>query len=139
MKLSTLLLAAALAGSSIAADEVKPTEVSAPASQPGDDNILKPTDLAALQTASGKRIIIEGAIVAAGANKTESIRFLNFTNNYRDSVSLVFYTNTGGGTFTKEKVAGYVGKKVRVNGVLTERNGAFQIKIELLDQIKVQP
>ena len=139
MKLLALLLTVALTGSSIAADPVNAATDSTPAGKPGEDNIFKPTDLAAIQAAMGKTVIIEGAIVAAGANKTESIRFLNFTRNYRDSVTLVFHTNIGNGNFTKDKVAKYVGKKVRAKGVLTERNGAFQINIESLDQIKVQP
>ena len=96
-----------------------------------------PTDLAALKPLKGQKIVMEGTVANAGANKTESIRYLNFTKNFRESVSLVFFANSGGGTFTKEKLATYVGKKVRVNGTLSEYNDALQIRVESLDQIKV--
>ncbi len=129
----------ALAAGAFAADEAKPADPATPATRQGIESVFKPTDLEALKSALGKKFIVEGAIIAAGANRNESIRYLNFTANYRDSVTLVFHVTLGGSAFTKQKIAEFVGKKVRAHGVVTEHNGAFQIEIRDLSQIKVQP
>ena len=139
MKFSILLLIAALAARLAADDAPKLTEPTAATAEPSERGIYRPTELDALRAILGKTLLVEGTVLAAGANKIETIRFLNFTPNYRDSVSLIFLTNTGSGTFTKEKIAAYVGKKVRVSGTITERNGALQIQIQSFDQIKVLP
>ena len=62
---------------------------------------------------------------------------MNFTDNFRLSVSLTFFANAGDGKFTKEKLAEFVGKKVRVTGELTEFNGMLQIKMTSIEQLKV--
>jgi hypothetical protein len=77
--------------------------------------------------------VIEGTIASSGANKADTIRYLNFTKNFRESVSLVFF----GGKVPKEKLSEYVGKKVRATGTLDDHNDALQIKVDNLDQIKV--
>jgi hypothetical protein len=117
------------------AEPAKPAAPATPAAPApaADAKVYAPTDLAALKPLKGQKIILEGKIVSTGSNKTDSIRYLNFTKNFRESASLVFF----GGAVPKEKLAGFVGKKVRVNGVLSEHNEALQIKVESLDQIKV--
>jgi hypothetical protein len=112
----------------------EPAKTPAPA---GEVKAHAPTDLAALKPLKGQKILLEGKIVSSGANKADSIRYLNFTKNFRESVSLVFFANSGGGTFTKDALAKFVGKTVRVNGTLSEYNDALQIRIESLDQVKV--
>ncbi len=77
-------------------------------------------------------------MAALGESKA-GVRYLNFTKDYKQSVSLVFLPNAGNGAFTKEKLTEFVGKKIRVTGQLSDRNGAAQIKMTSLDQIKVQP
>ena len=115
----------------------KPAEPAKPAEASAEVKTYAPTDLTALKEVKGKKVILEGKIAASGANRTESIRYLNFTQNFRESASLVFFANAGSGNFTKEKLAEYVGKKVRVTGTLSEYNGSLQIRMESLDQIKV--
>ncbi len=115
------------------ADPAKPAETPT-----GEIRIYAPTDLEALKAVKGQKIVVEGVVAGLGANKTESIRYLNYTQEYRQSVSLVFFASTGAGVFTKEKLTEFVGKKVRANGILAEHNGALQIKVETLDQLKVQ-
>lgn len=127
----------ALATSAFSADE-KPAAPASPTAV-ALSKIFAPTALAELKPLIKQKIIIEGKLVKLGANKTGSIQYLNFTEKYTESVSLVFFANQGGGTFTKEKLGEYVGKTVRVNGELTEYNGALQLKIESLDQLKIQP
>ena len=90
-----------------------------------------------LKALKGKVVTVEGPIVVQGENKGGTVRYLNFTTNFRQSVSLTFFASAGDGEFTKEKLAEFVGKKIRVNGELTEYNGSLQIKMTSLDQIKI--
>jgi hypothetical protein len=120
------------------AEPAKPTDPAKPAEPTADAKVYAPTDLATLKPLKGQKITLEGKIDNAGANRAETIRYLNFTKNFRESVSLVFFITGGGGAFTKEKLAEFVGKKVRVNGTLSEYNGNLQIRVTALDQLKVQ-
>jgi hypothetical protein len=86
-----------------------------------------------------RRVVVEGRIVGAGESKTGSVRYLNFTKNYRESVSLVFFTREKEKGFTKERLSGYVGRRVRVGGLLSERSGALQIQIFDFEQIRLLP
>lgn len=99
--------------------------------------IYAASDLDGLKAVKGQKIVLEGKVHKLGSNKGETIRYLNFTADYHASASLVFFANAGGGTFTKEKLGEFVGKKVQANGTLSEYNGSLQIKIESLDQIKI--
>ena len=98
--------------------------------------IYAPTDLAKLKPRVNRRVVIEGVIVATGKSRTGSTSYLNFTKNYRDSVSLVFL---GGkkNEFPQEKLVEFVGKKIHVGGILDERSGALQVRVFELEQIKV--
>ena len=138
MKLAFILAVVLSASVALAADEKPVTPAAAQPAKPaataaGEVKTYTPTDLATLKPLKGQKIVLEGKIAATGANKTDTVRYLNFTKNYRESVSLVFFGNA----VPKEKLAEYVGKNVRVNGVLSEHNEALQIKVESLDQIKV--
>ena len=133
MKTRTLLIALALTLPAFAED--KPA---APAETP-PAKIYAPTDLVALKATDDKPVTVEGKIVVQGENKTATVRYLNFTKNYKESLSLIFMVDKGGEEFSKEKLGAFVGKKVRVTGVVTSFREALQIKIDKLDQIKVQP
>ena len=100
------------------------------------EKIHAPTDLASLRKQLHRRVVLEGVIAAAGKSRTGATSYLNFTKNYRDSVSLVFL---GGGKneFPQEKLAEFVGKKIHVGGLLDERSGALQVRVFELEQIKV--
>ena len=133
MKTCALLIALALTIPALA--EEKPA---APADAP-PPKILAPTDLAGLKESASKPVTVEGTIAAQGENKTATIRYLNFTKNYKESLSLVFMVSKGGDAFAKEKLGEFVGKKVRVTGSVSSFNEALQIKIDKLDQVQVQP
>jgi hypothetical protein len=136
----SLCAAAFAADTAKPAEPVKPatgSEPAKPAETVGEPKVYAPTNLEALKPLKGQKVVLEGKISNTGANKTDSIRYLNFTKNFRESVSLVFFANSGGGTFTKEKLAEFVGKTVRVTGTLSEYNGSLQIRMESLDQLKV--
>src|SRR3954470_15805361 len=126
MKITALLAFALSASFAFAAEEKKaaPAAASEPAkpAEPAntatptstDAKVYAPTDLATLKPLKGQKVVIEGTIASSGANKADTIRYLNFTKNFRESVSLVFF----GSKVPKEKLSEYVGKKVRVSGTL---------------------
>ena len=99
--------------------------------------IYAPTDFAKLKPRVNHRVVIEGVIVATGKSRSGSTSYLNFTKNYRDSVSLVFLGAAVAAEFPKEKLAAYVGKKIHVGGLLEERSGALQMRVFDAEQIKM--
>ena len=101
--------------------------------------IYAPTDLAALRKRVGRRVVLEGKIEASGSSRTGSTSYLNFTKNYHDSVSLVFLGTSGAKGIPKDQFANFIGKKIHVGGILEDRNGALQMRVFALDQIKVLP
>lgn len=131
--LAALLLTLASALPACAAGE-KPA-VTAPA----PDKIFLPTELDALRPLLGHTVTIEGKLQRLGANKGQTIRYLNFTANYRDSVALVFHISKGGDSFAKDRLTEWLGKKVRATGKLGEFSGNLQIEIEKLDQLQAIP
>ena len=119
------------------ADPAKPAEPAKSETPAAADKVFAPTALVELKPLVGKKITVEAPIVVQGENKTGTVRYLNFTTKFRESLSLTFFASAGDGKFTKEKLAEFVGKKVRVTGELGEFNGALQIKMTSLDQIKI--
>ena len=101
--------------------------------------IYAPTDLAEFRKRVGRRVVIEGKIVATGSSRTGSTSYLNFTKNYHDSVSLVFLGTSGAKGIAKADIAAFVGKKIHIGGILEEWNGALQMRVFELEQIKVLP
>lgn len=101
--------------------------------------IYAPTDFAKLRPRLNHRVVIEGVIVATGKSRSGSTSYLNFTKNYRDSVSLVFLGPGVAKEFPREKLAAFVGKKIHVGGLLEERSGALQMRVFDAEQIKVLP
>ena len=133
MKTRTRLIALALTLPAFA-DEKPATPAETPPAK-----VFAAKDLAGLKATDSKPVVVEGTIAAQGENKTGTVRYLNFSKNYKEALSLVFMVGKGGEEFSKEKLEPFVGKKVRVTGVVTTFNEALQIKIDKLDQIKVQP
>ncbi len=101
--------------------------------------IYAPTDFARLKPKVNRRVVIEGEIVATGRSRSGATGYLNFTKNYRDSVSLVFLGASVAKDFPEERLKGFVGKRIRVGGLLEERNGALQMRVFTPEQIKVLP
>jgi RecJ-like exonuclease len=104
-----------------------------------EEKIYASNDLAGLKEMVGKTATIEGEITDQGESKSGTVRYLNFSKNYKDTIALVFIVSQGAGNFTKEKLGEFIGKKVRVTGVLSTHNDALQIKIDKLEQIEVKP
>lgn len=104
-----------------------------------EDKVFAPTDLAGLKEMNGREVTVEGTVAAQAENKAATVRYLNFSKNYRESLALVFFAGKSADDFSKEKLGAFVGKKVRVTGAVGMYHDAPQIRIDKLDQIKVQP
>ena len=128
-----LLAVTLFAGALRAADKPAPKPAAA------SEKIFAPTDLAALRTVKGQTVKVEGTIVKQGESKSATVRYLNFTEDYKTSIALVFMVAKGDGDFTKEKLTNYVGKKVQATGAVGEYKDSLQIEIRALDQIKLVP
>lgn len=145
MKATSLTCVAALAAvsfstSGFAADEApKPVPAAPAAPAPEAPKVYAPTDLEALRMAIGQVVAVEGTIAISGESKSKTVRYLNFTRAYKESAGLVFFVSKGGEEFAMEKLALWVGKKVRATGKLAEFNGALQIEIEKWEQVQEVP
>lgn len=106
------------------------------AEQAAPSKRLLPTDLEGLRKEMGKKVIVEGKLVLAGESKTKTVRYLNFTKAWRESVALVFFVSEGGEAFSMEKLQSCVGKKVRATGVISEYGGNLQMKIDSWSQLQ---
>jgi len=104
---------------------------------PVTQKTMLPTDRAELLTQVGKRVAVEGRIERQGENKAGTIRFLNFAGATRSDLTLVFFVNRGGESFSPERLKSMVGQRVRVEGVVSEFQSNPQIEIDRLDQITV--
>jgi hypothetical protein len=51
----------------------------------------------------------------------------------------VFLGTSGAKGIAKQDIAAFVGKKIHIGGVLEDWNGALQVRVFELDQIKVLP
>jgi hypothetical protein len=103
------------------------------------DEVFAPTDLAGLRRKLNRRVVVEGTITGSGKSKTGSVRYLNFTRNYRDSVSLVFVAGRNREEFPEERLKEFIGKKVHVGGLVSERGGALQMRVFELEHIRLLP
>ena len=138
MKIRPLLIALIFTVPALAED--KPAAPAPPTPPPAADvAVIAPNDLAKLKEMTGKPVVVEGTVSAQGENKTATIRYLNFSKNYKETISLVFVVSKGGEEFSTEKLGAFVGKKVRASGTVGTYNEALQIKIDKLGQIQIQP
>jgi hypothetical protein len=139
MKLTSLLCAAVVgvacfSCTGLAVDESpKPA---ATASAVDAAKVFSPTDLDALRPMIGQTVSVEGTIVASGESKTKTVRYLNFTKNYKESLGLVFFVSKVGEEFALDKLTAWVGKKIRATGKVGEHTGTLQIVVDKMDQIQ---
>jgi len=135
--LTLALLALTLSTAPLRAQDT-PAPAPTPPSAAGE-KIYAPKDLEALRAVKGQTVKIQGTILKQGESKTATVRYLNFTDPFQESIALVFMVSKGGGDFTKEKLTNYVGKKVQVTGVVGEYNNNLQIEVGNFDQLKLVP
>jgi hypothetical protein len=97
---------------------------------------IDPKDLDTLRGKRGETVTVEGVIARTGESKSRTHRYLNFTKNYQESISLVFVISKNPTEFAPEKLNAWVGKRVRATGTATEYGSSMQIVIDSWDQIK---
>ncbi len=97
---------------------------------------FNPKDLDVLRDKKGTVVTVEGRIARSGESRSGTHRYLNFTDDYKKSVSLVFAVFKDSVAFSNEKIKPWVGKKVHATGKLTEYKDNLQIEITSWDQIK---
>lgn len=119
-----------------AAEQPAPEKPAATVAAPVPEKVFLATELEALRPQLGQKVTVEGKLERAGQSKSQTVRYLNFTADFRDSVALVFFTSKGGDTFSKEKVAEWLGRKVRATGTLSEFDSRLQIEIENWEQLQ---
>lgn len=137
---ATALLPLFAAASSKAADFPMQAPVQAPARVPAQQfatgRIYVPSDLENLRGVRGQIVTVEGTLVRAGESKSKTVRYLNFTNDYRESLALVFFVGKGGDLFSMEKLHSWIGKRVRATGRISEYGSNVQMEIERWEQVR---
>jgi RecJ-like exonuclease len=138
MKVPALFCAAALFAALPVSTvfSAEPPPAAAPAAPADGTKVYSPIDLEALKTVINETVTIEGTIVAAAENKSGTVRYLNFTKNFKESIGLVLFVKKGGDDFAMDKLKAFEGKKVRVTGKVLEHTGNLQIEIDRLDQLQ---
>lgn len=86
--------------------------------------------------ALGKSVVVNGTIGRFGENKSGTIRFLNFLGTQRGDISLVFFVEDNPVEFSQKTLESYIGRKVTVEGTVSEYNGTPQIEVRSLAQIR---
>lgn len=99
---------------------------------------LEPDNLTDLRAALGKAVVVEGTPTRVGESKSKTVRFLDFSPQVGRAVTLVFRSGHGD-EVTVEGLQDYVGKKLRVSGVVSDYMGRLQIQIEKKSQIQEVP
>lgn len=112
-----------------------PSGIPAPAPPFATETVYSALDVKTLTPLVGKTIRIEGTPLDFGENKTGTILYVHFSNNYRESVSLVFFKKR----LAKDALNGFIGKKIRASGTLESYNGSLQIKPSSPDAIELVP
>lgn len=98
---------------------------------------LKPDDLLKLGANVGESVEIRGTPVEVSENRSRTIYYLNFSQDYREAISLVFFISDQPDVFTRERLEQYVGKSLAVRGTVERYRSTLQMKIRSLDQIEV--
>ncbi|RYD84427.1 MAG: hypothetical protein EOP84_05530 [Verrucomicrobiaceae bacterium] len=101
----------------------------------GKEKIYSPEELDNFRGVRGQVITVEGTLARAGESKSKTVRYLNFSQDYRDTLVLVFFVSKGGDAFAMEKLHKWIGKKVRATGKVTEYGSTMQLEIEKWDQL----
>ena len=96
---------------------------------------LDPLDLDSVRARLGKTVTVEGVPVVAGSSRSGNVHYLNFARNYRQAISLVFFSGRAPGHWTREKLEPYVGRSLRATGEVSEYQGQIQIIIRSAEQL----
>ena len=98
---------------------------------------LSSGDLARLRERDGQQAVVEGVVQRSGVNRSGTIYYLNFDDNYREALALVFFPSDFEPMLKKEKLDAYVGKKIRAQGTIETYRDTLQMRIRSLEQIRI--
>ena len=79
-----------------------------------------------------------GRVVSFGTSSSQTFLYLNFKQDYREGLGLVFKISDNPAEFRESRLRGFVNKTVTVEGTITQHLGRPQILIRSLFEIKVQ-
>jgi len=96
-----------------------------------------PLDGAEMLKQDGQVIKIRGRIVQFGSAASGRAYYLNFSDNYRASLSLVFFPAENPAELRPELLRGFVNKTVVVEGRVSTFRGAPQIVLKSLADLKI--
>lgn len=98
--------------------------------------IMAPDDLSGLRARLGQEVTVRGTPVNLSENRSNTIIYLNFAQNYRNALSLVFFKEDNREEFTVPNLSQFVHQPVEVTGRVDEHRGNLQIKVTSLNQIR---
>ncbi len=98
--------------------------------------LISATDATGLKAHVGQQVVVEGTVVSAGAGTNDGLRFLDFSAvEKRGFVAAVVPA-----VYPKLKpLETYIGRTLRVTGMLESYKKKTQIKVSRIRQIKVLP
>ena len=99
---------------------------------------LDPRDGAALLKRVGEKVKIRGRVVRFGMSSSQTFLYLNFTQDYREGLALVFRISDNPAEFRESRLRGFLNKTVTVEGTITQHLGRPELLIRSLFEIKVQ-
>jgi serine/threonine protein kinase len=133
-----LLAGLVIAGWQLTAGRQSPAPAPTPpaaSAPPASGTEFDPTDVTNLRPLIGQNVTLRGTPIRVGESRTGAARYLNFHEDYRQAVSLVFFPAENA-AFTLDSLRAYVGRPVRVAGRLEEHNGNLQIKVRTLEDLR---
>lgn len=84
----------------------------------------------------GKIVRVKGRIAGFGSATSSRVYYLNFTENFRSGLSLVFFQSKNPSEFRPELLRAFVGKIVLVEGTIGIFQGRPQIVMKSLAEIR---
>ncbi len=131
-------IAAELGGTSEAPAPIAGTAPASatPRSGPAASEFLDPLDGAELLKHENQVIKVKGEIIRFAAAASTPMFFLNFSGNYRSSLTLLFRPDDNPTEFRPELLRAYVHKTVVVEGILVNFQGRPEIRMKSLADIK---
>ncbi len=91
-----------------------------------------------LRTQIGKEVLVRGMPIRFGVNRTATIHYLNFTEDYKQSLSLVFFIEDDPEAFSEESLRKMLDNEVEVRGRVDEFRGDLQLRVRERSQITVR-
>ncbi len=117
------------------AERPAPTPTAVEKEEQTEPTTFDPNDLVALRPWVGREVTLQGRPSATGISRNGEVMYLNFHHDYRQAANLVFFSRDHPG-LTRESLETWVGRPVRVTGVLEEFRGNLQIAIAQITQLE---